>query len=389
MTSRTTPYRLQKFVVTEGPKGHRVSAALDGSEVWFESEGFGAPHEAGNAFLSVALLAAMAEGRDLDMSDLPPVSPKLLDAVPTVQAIWTQWNPRLSAIEVRANRSQHAEPGTGESLFFSGGIDATHSALEGTPGRQLVFVSGFDHAVDREIVPTTTARLARLAQQLGSSLTMVESNWVEWRRDRRLSGALMHGGCLTAVAHLLGHGHITISSSNSFKRLTPWGTHPLVDPLWSSERTTIHHWGNDCSRAEKIARVVREPALHADLWVCHERQIGNCGHCAKCARTRLAFHLLGSELPTEGGTTLSDPVTAYLPHLKSGSEHVYIEEMQVLARAAGHDQALHLLERGARRLARRHLLRDLRNAAFTGSAQRRMATTDLQPWGYGPAPRSL
>lgn len=389
MTGRTMPYRLEKFMVTEGRGGHRVTATLDGREVWFESRGFGAPEEGGNAFLTVALLAAMAERRDLDLSELPPVSPTLLDAIPTLQAIWTQWNPYLSPIEVRAHRAAPAERGEGEGLFFSGGIDATHSALEGTPGQHLVFVSGFDQAIDRPSLPATTARLERLAQYLGSPLTMVETNWIDWRRDRRLSASLMHGGCLAAVAHLLGFGRVTISSSNTYARLTPWGTHCLVDPLWSTERTDIRHWGNQFTRAEKVARVLRASALHDDLWVCHQRPIGNCGRCAKCARTRLAFHLLGSELPIEGTMAHDEPVAAYLPHLKRGSEHVYIEEMKELARAGGHGQALQLLERGARQLARRRLLRDLRNAIFTDSSQRRMATTDLQPWGYGPAPRSL
>lgn len=390
MTDRAEPYLLREFRVTEGANGHRVSAILDGREVWFESPGFEAPQEGGNAFLAVAFLAAMATGRNLDMSDLPPVSATLLDALPTLDAIWTQWNPCLSSIEVRAQRATtHSGPGGGESLFFSGGIGATHSALEGTPGQQLVFVSGFDHAIDRQSLPATTARLERLSQRLGSTLTMVETNWVEWRRECRLSGALMHGGCLAAVAHLLGSGHVTISSSNSFRQLTPWGTHVLVDPLWSSERTTIRHWGNHCSRAEKVARVVQATALHADLWVCHARPVGNCGRCAKCARTRLAFHLLGNTLPIEGSMAHRDPVEAYLPHLKAGSEHVYIAEMIELARAGGHADARRVLERGARRLARRHVLRDLRNAVLTRSAQRRMVRTDLQPWGHGPAPRSV
>jgi len=389
MADRARPYRLEQFAVTDEAGGCRVSATIDGRLVWFESRDFGSPEEGGNAFLAVALLAAMAAGRDLDMSELPPVSGTLLDALPTLQAIWTQWNPYLSPIEVRAHRATRSERGVDEGLFFSGGIDATHSALEGTPGQRLVFVSGFDHAIDRQSLPTTTARLGRLAQQFGSALTMVETNWVEWRRACRLSGALMHGGCLAAVAHLLGWGQMTISSSNSFKRLTPWGTHVLVDPLWSSDRTTIRHWGNHCSRAEKVTRVVQAPALHADLWICHERPVGNCGRCAKCARTRLAFHLLGSTLPIEGSMAHGDPVEAYLPHLKAGSEHVYIAEMIELARAGGGADALRVLERGARRLARRHVLRDMRNAVLTRSAQRRMVRTDLQPWGYGPAPRSV
>lgn len=389
MSDRALGYRIADFKMTEGASGRRVSATIDGREVWFESRGFTAPEEGGNAFLAVALLAAMAEGRTLDLSDMPPVSSGLLDALPTVQAAWTQWNPFLSSIEIRANRDVRSEPGTGEGLFFSGGIDATHSALEGSPGQHLVFVSGFDQPIDRASLPATTARLKRLASHLGSPLTMVETNWIEWRREHRLSASLVHGGCLVAVAHLLGHGRMTISSSNNMGRLTPWGSHVLIDPLWSSERTRVEHWGAQCTRSEKVARVVRAPALHRDVWVCHERPIGNCGHCAKCARTRLAFHLFGSELPIEGARVHDDPVTGYLPHLKRGSEHVYIEEMKEIARAGGHEHALRLLERGARQLTRRHLLRDLRNAVFSHSAQRRMATTDLQPWGYGPAPRSL
>lgn len=389
MIDRRVPYRLEQFTVTESAGGRRVAATIDGREVWFESRGFEAPDEGGNAFLAVALLAAMAEGRDLDMTDLPAASPRLLDAIPTIQAVWCQWNPRLAAIDVRANRGVPAPPGDGEGLFFSGGIDATHTALEGPPARDLIFVSGFDHAVEVSHVAATKLRLERLAHHLAAPLTMVATNWVEWRRGRRLSGSLTHGGCLAAVAHLIGLGRMTISSSNSYKRLTPWGTHCLVDPLWSTERTDLLHWGNHCSRAEKVARVVREPSLHPEVWVCHERPVGNCGKCAKCARTRLAFHLLGSTLPIAERSASDDPVAGYVPHLRVGSEHVYIEEMMELARAGGDMRALAILARGARALERRQLLRDLRNAAFPRSAAHRMATTDLQPWGFGPAPRSL
>lgn len=389
MIDRSMPYRIERFTVAEGAGGRRVAATIDGRDVWFESLDFVAPDQGANAFLAVALLAAMAEGRDLDLTDLPAVSPRLLDAIPTIQEIWCQWNPFLSAIDVRANRGEPSRPGAGEGLCFSGGIDAIHSALEGPPGQRLIFVSGFDYAVAERHLPATRLRLERLAEQLDSPLTMVQTNWVEWRRDRRLSGSLTHGGCLVAVAHLLGLGRTTISSSNSHQRLTPWGTHCLVDPLWSTEGSSILHWGNQFSRAEKVARVVREPSLHPYVWVCHERPVGNCGRCAKCARTRLAFHLLGSALPVEEGSAAEDPIAGYLPHLKAGSEHVYIEELMELARAGGNAAAVSVLASGARTLQRRHLLRDLRNTVFPRTAARRMATTDLQPWGFGPAPRSL
>jgi hypothetical protein len=373
--------------VTPGQTGTRVSARIDDTVVWFESDAFADTPERGDPFLTVALLTAMAADRPLDLSELPPVSATLLGQLPALLQLWTQWNPWLHPVDVDANPASDQPVGVGAGAFFSGGVDAVHAALDATgPGDRLVYLTGFDFVDPGVGDHAARRRVARLAATLERDLIAVRTNWITWRRERHLSGGLMHGSCLAACAQLLGVGQMTIASSNSWARLTPWGSHPMLDPLWSNGRTTLRHWGSHRTRIEKCARLASRPDLVRDLWVCHEREETNCGRCAKCIRTRLMFHIVGHSLPVDPAVGDADPILAYSRLVTTGSELAFIEELRQAAEQSG-DPHLHAtLRRAERRLSRWQLLRDARRLMRPGLARRRIDSTDLKPWGYGPPP---
>jgi hypothetical protein len=106
-----------------------------------------------------------------------------------------------------------------------------------------------------------------------------------------------HGAALASVAHLLAARFCTVyvPASQTYAYLGPLGSHPLLDPRWSSESVELVHDGCEASRIEKIEHVAAEPAARHWLRVCWENRGGeyNCGRCEKCLRTMVAMDALG------------------------------------------------------------------------------------------------
>jgi hypothetical protein len=114
---------------------------------------------------------------------------------------------------------------------------------------------------------------------------------------RRATGHLApwptsHGGGLIAVALALGAAlrRVHIAASTTYDRLYPWGSHPLLDRLWSTEDLTVIHDGCEMNTIDKT-RVIAEarPELVLEtLRPCAGYGPGyNCGACEKCMRTMI------------------------------------------------------------------------------------------------------
>jgi hypothetical protein len=100
---------------------------------------------------------------------------------------------------------------------------------------------------------------------------------------------------LGAVALLLSplFSRVYIPSSHDYSQLVPWGTHPLVDPLWSTDDLEVVHDGCEATRLEKTALIASHDVALRHLWVCWGGRF-NCGDCNKCQRTILALQALGA-----------------------------------------------------------------------------------------------
>jgi 7-cyano-7-deazaguanine synthase in queuosine biosynthesis len=367
-----------------------VRADVGGIEVWFRAPDAFPLAASGDPWLAVGLLPAMALGATLDLRDLPPLSPKLLAALPTIQDIWTQWNPQIHRIEVLANSGPAAAPNAERMCFFSGGVDATFSALARAESlTRLVFVNGFDFAMSPGSWAAALARVESLGTKLGIPVLGVETNWIELTRHHRISRGMSHGGCLMGVAHLLAPAEMIVAASNSYARLAPWGTQPVLDPLWSTEATAITHHGASATRAEKVEVVARHPGLLGELWVCHEAAERNCGDCVKCRRTRATLALVGVDslaFPDAKG----DPIRRYAQVIANGLEQVYLPEIIALAQRVGRHDAVKTLTRAGLRLRLRLLLREADDVflggRLSGFKRRHEAPADLRSHGLGPLP---
>jgi hypothetical protein len=89
---------------------------------------------------------------------------------------------------------------------------------------------------------------------------------------------------------------VLIPAWQTYDHLIPAGSHPVVDPLWSTESFTVVHDGAEATRVEKITDwVAASDVALRHLRVCWENRNGdyNCGECEKCIRTMVTLELAG------------------------------------------------------------------------------------------------
>jgi hypothetical protein len=240
------------------------------------------------------------------------VSPRLLESADQIQAIYHCWNRSMSFVSVDAKIGRRlTSPGllAGKSqcsaLFFSLGVDSTYSLLKHLPAStqpvdHLIIVEGFDvYLWERERFSPMLSNVRSLADRLGLGVLAVTTNLREVS-DRVIDWvAYYHGPAMASVALALGHKFSTvhISAAQTYSCLIPRGVHPLLDPLWGTEKLSFHHEGLEATRLDKIRALARYPFLVECLRVCITDEVTdsyNCGRCEKCVRTMLGLYVAGA-----------------------------------------------------------------------------------------------
>ncbi|MFN2615837.1 MAG: hypothetical protein ABR581_01800 [Thermoleophilaceae bacterium] len=252
-----------------------------------------------DSVLALTLLVAMRLGLPLALRE--GASPRLLAAVPTLQAIFSSWDPGLQRVPVDADGRAVAAATRGEGVacFFSGGVDSFYTLLANRQAvTHIVFVHGFDlrlEAADARAGATQTA--AAVARELDLQLVEVETDLRELV-DRHLPWGFAHGPALASVGLLFQEcfREVLVPATHTYADLLPWGSHPLVDPLWSTELTEFVHHGADTTRIDKCRLLADSETAMSRLRVCWEnpgsRQ--NCGECEKCLRTMVNLAAVGA-----------------------------------------------------------------------------------------------
>lgn len=282
-------------------------------QVRFEVRGpVAAPAAGGDVWLAALLLPSMFAGEDLEVR--LPVSARLTRTANEIQAIMHAWYPDfLNRITIRTPSvlppAFPAREKAGVAVFFSGGVDSWYSLLRnGGEVTHLITVKGFDVPWrDREVWPEIVRVHERIAAELGKVLITVETDL----RDQvdpsygcfekpfaaDFWGKAMHGAGMAAVGLLLENqfSRVIVPASWQYARLQPWGSHPLLDALWSNGRVEFWHDGAEASRLEKIRALAGSKIALEHLRVCPSDRPGryNCGGCEKCRRTMLTLRLFG------------------------------------------------------------------------------------------------
>jgi hypothetical protein len=256
----------------------------------------------GDAFVAPLLMLAMAQRERLVVE--APVSSALLKRLPTISDIYRAWFPGLTPVEVQAPASAPtARPDGGGGLFFSGGVDSFYSLLKARasherPVTHLMLVLGFDVRQRNPVLFDKIARrVADVALQADRHLLVVETN-IRQLSDPIVGWHFYHGAAMAGVALALGGvlERALIASWCAYQELRPWGSHPLLDPLWSTERVRVLHDGCEATRLQKVRHIAASDLALGALRVCwaNEGTDYNCGRCEKCLRTMLALHVSGA-----------------------------------------------------------------------------------------------
>jgi hypothetical protein len=211
------------------------------------------------------------------------------------------------------------------ALFLSGGVDslATLRSLArlrplGHPDRPAAAVVADYQNLGNLGREETDARFARskavsrvICADVGVGVIPIRSNMCRLNGGMRFWIHRYHAAFLASMAHFLSHefGVFHIASSYPATHLVPWGSHPLLDPLYSSQHVRISHHGVELSRLQKV-QVLREwPVALDHIYVCISHTSGgtNCGRCEKCVRTKL--HLLVAGVLPQAGAFAEDEVS--------------------------------------------------------------------------------
>jgi hypothetical protein len=192
---------------------------------------------------------------------------------------------------------------------LTGGVDSFFTALHYDemvrsgvlPGARLVenliFVGGFDIPLKHTAeFGRKQEWIADAAREMGKNLITITTNLRETRLRKLDWGMHTHGMALGAAGLLCGtrFKQILLSSSFVIDDSRSWGSHRRVDPLMSSSRTEIIHYGADFGRMDKTAFISRSEVALRYLHVCWKGGTArNCGVCEKCYRTLLSLEVLG------------------------------------------------------------------------------------------------
>jgi hypothetical protein len=280
-----------------GDFGPGLELTVTGEPVWWASQDADLRPSPEAAMSLLAPWCAL-EGRALQVTSPVPDDTFLgnLRLATTLMGAWWGHEPvRLvtpGAVRRLVNQVRPAADGT--ALFFSGGIDSFYSLVRNPDIRLLVFIAGFDvRLARRETWEAMIHSFRELAAERGLRFVAVTTNVRQHAVLGNLRWARYHGAVLAAAAHLLGNqaGRWVVSASYQRSNMVPWGSHPELDPLWSSDDVSMVHFGEDMWRAQKLAAMADKPFVHQRLRVCYAdpRAEGNCGRCEKCIRTRLIY----------------------------------------------------------------------------------------------------
>ena len=259
------------------------------------------------AALAALLLPAMLSGRHAIR--LPgPLDATTQTNLQRLQAQFAELFPEfdLKPVPVRTpgTRAGHAPgPGRGRiGMFASLGVDASYSLLSHLDEiDDLVLVRGYNISLEPEddALWNETVEAGRdMADELGKRLIPVRTNLRPFLELRRCPWGMSHGAALAHVGLLLQPWLRTMYVPSSFavRQLFPWGSHPDLDPLWSTGHLQFVHHGTELCRLEKIHHIAGSPGMLRQLRVCNDHPDGayNCGRCSKCIHTMLSLDSAGA-----------------------------------------------------------------------------------------------
>jgi hypothetical protein len=185
-----------------------------------------------------------------------------------------------------------AQPAGRTGLFFTRGVDSTSSLVSmiraGTPPSMLIALDWIDPPYATPDTRLLMEGTEKAASDFAIPLVKVSTNARQWL-DSTLGWDRVFGATLAACGLAMGGytDEAGIASTHPAHVRLPHGSHPDLDPLWSSSSVAVlHRHDVPGGRIDRVATMAGNPTAMAHLKVCWERAgDGNCGRCTKCLVT--------------------------------------------------------------------------------------------------------
>ena len=272
--------KIENFNKTTTTDRARVSAKVvwencnrPAQEVYFETTAEFADdlYANPNSWLLCSALAAMRYGEKRIAIDAP-ISAEIKDGLINAMKCLINWHGgerRVISIEAPMETEvlfPHKSPRAG--ALFSGGIDALAMVRD----NHLNFPSGHPRHIQDGILvygvlegenerdpsfQNVVNAVTAMAHDAGIKLIQVYTNAYAHLRDLDPDFSFWrfeyHGSFLAAIAHAFAPrlSVASIASTYDFANLEPWGSHPLLDPLYSTTNLQIRHENAALSRLDK------------------------------------------------------------------------------------------------------------------------------------------
>ena len=261
-----------------------------------------------DSFLASILVPCMKFKEDIVI--VGEISSEFLASVRNVMLQLEKWNLGLSQVSIKANKVSKKEAKRltkikNSGLFFSGGVDSFYTFLknkkeEKSKINHFIFVLGFDIRLeDKEMFAKVFRNIKTIAKKEGIKLIDVKTN-IRDVLDKYTEWDYSHGSAMAFISMALRNGFSKIYISGGLEAeyapKRPYGTHPELDPLWSTNDLRFIHIGTDATRMQKIMKYVSKSKVALKyLRVCWRGRKGqfNCGICEKCMRTMLSLYSAG------------------------------------------------------------------------------------------------
>src|SRR5712691_4247884 len=276
----------------------------------------GADQPRADAFLSACFPLAAVHGEARVRIEGQPC-PMLIEGLYTAHSWWESWGgmptpaPKIET-PVREGARNSAGPRRAVG-FLSGGVDSLHMLLRNRrlyrkddPAyiREALFIHGFDigkraRDPENERIRIALRGLERVTAEVGLRVVPCRTNLRHLPSMPDFWEYRHSGAALAAVGHaaIAGSAFLFLGGSFPIADPVPWGSHPAVDGLFSSQRVALVHDGARFSRLRKVRDLASWPTGLAALRVCPASPgpRANCGRCEKCLRTRLELLAAGVE----------------------------------------------------------------------------------------------
>ncbi len=314
-----------------------------------------------NAFLVGCLIPAMHFGEKRIKMEAE-VCPGLKEGLITVMSLMNTWSKGTFNpldIEVKtAEEMLYPKEKRHAGLFLSGGIDSLAalrmnilSYPENHPGavKDCLLVHGFDiggvveRGMKNHVFERAKAAMDTVAKDADVRLIPVLTNIRHLCDERDLWLDKFFGAVLAFVAHTFAPilNLVYIASSYDIPNLVPCGSHPMLDPEYSSFDVRIRHTGVAFSRLDKLRIVANWDAALQNIRVClaNVQDRLNCGKCEKCVRTMIgliavdALHKTSAFVEDNVSPELLDNFSIIIRH----REPFYTEMLEPLRKRGRYD----------------------------------------------------